>query len=954
MPRLATILIMLSIAAAAWEGKADDAWIESTYDDFCDGTFDDAGANTYVSAAGRIQTINRWDVNRDGHIDLLFVNSHPLIEMLDLSIYWGNGKDFSIRNHSYVPVNGPMWVTPGDLNDDGRLDLVVANYSNGTWTSMDSAIYWAEETDQSHTGNQSDVRYRKRTYLPSQNCQKAAIADFNRDGLPDIVFAFSGGFWEYRGKDADGAPSRIYWNHPDGFSASRFTDVLTRGASDVATADLDKDGHPDLVFSNADKNAPSYVYYGTPEGFSDKRLTELPANKPHAVEISDVNGDGELDLLFANEAGAISVAYLGDAGRFDESRRIEFPTHAAKDCVVADFNRDGHADVFFTNHQHSLTGNPRLANRLINSYLYWGSSEGFSPDRRNELPTIGAWGASAADLNQDGWTDLVVCNFQEHYSYEVPSFVYWNGPDGFSVTRRTPLYEHGAQGCSIADLNGDGHLDIAVTSMMAGSRGDYDPCWLYYGNAQGQYSPERRITLPGREGYEQAMADLDDDGQVDVLLMNQGEVTRWANELCIYWNEGGDFHPWRVSGLPAYRGLAVQVSDLDKDGFIDVIISNYAPETVLAGRDFPDPTPEEMIPGTAIYWGSREGYVVTDRTSVPIIRSRAPCIADMNQDGHLDLVFGQERENKQSAATAAIFYGDGSRNYSLERRTLIPGAEDTGTPDVADLDQDGLLDIAFAGNNQVKVYYGQADGTFTVDRRQVLDLQAKTMTIADVNDDGWLDLICPLYKQKGNRSLKSSLLLGAPEGFSLERRVLLPTDGGTGAIVSDFNRDGRTDVFFWCHRRDGSHERVGQFGDHDTDSFLYFGRPQGFGEEARLGIPGKGVHYDVGADIGHIRDRTFSYAYVSSPRATNGMRAARLAWQAETPAQTAVRLQLRWADQPDLLNEADWQGPDGPDSYFTGTADLSDQLPHGKWIQYRAELDTDNGAESPRARSSAD
>ena len=82
------------------------------------------------------------DKNNDGNIDILCVNSHPLVEMLDLSIYWGNGKDFSIRNHSYVPANGPMWVTPGDLNNDSEIDLVVANYSNGTWTEMESFVYY--------------------------------------------------------------------------------------------------------------------------------------------------------------------------------------------------------------------------------------------------------------------------------------------------------------------------------------------------------------------------------------------------------------------------------------------------------------------------------------------------------------------------------------------------------------------------------------------------------------------------------------------------------------------------------------------------------------------------------------------------------------------------------------------------------------------------------------------
>ncbi|NOY60371.1 MAG: hypothetical protein GXO75_15785 [Calditrichaeota bacterium] len=59
---------------------AQETWRESTFRDFIDGTFDDAGANMYVSHNGRIQTVNRWDVNGDGNIDILCANSHPLIE----------------------------------------------------------------------------------------------------------------------------------------------------------------------------------------------------------------------------------------------------------------------------------------------------------------------------------------------------------------------------------------------------------------------------------------------------------------------------------------------------------------------------------------------------------------------------------------------------------------------------------------------------------------------------------------------------------------------------------------------------------------------------------------------------------------------------------------------------------------------------------------------------------
>ncbi len=932
-------IIVSAICGEGLKVFASDAWIENSFEDFSDGTFGDSGANTYVSAKGRIQTINRFDVNNDSYIDILNVNSHPLVEMLDLSIYWGNGKEFSIQDHCYVPVNGPMWVTPHDLDKDGNMDLVVSNYSNGTWTGMDSAVYWgAGEKEAKAKGDEGWAfgPFNGRTFLPSQNCQNAAIGDFNKDGWDDIVFALAGGFWEYRDKNAVGSPSKIYWNREGKFDREDFTDVDALGPTDVATADLDGDGWLDLVFSNAEEDSESFVYYGGEDGFTGDRLAKLPTNQPSSAEIADVNNDGSMDIVFSNEGGEESYAYLSDGGKFSAGNRIVFETYNSKDSAVADFNQDGFADVFFTNHQHSFSGDPKLANRLIVSYLYFGSEDGFSANNRQDFQTIGAWGAKSADLNEDGWVDLFVNNFQEHYSYEVPSFIYWNGPDGFSLTKRTPIYEHGAQGNAVADFDGDGHGDLAVTSMMGRSRGDYDPCHLYFGDENGHYSKDNRVEFLGREAYEQAFADIDDDGQVDVLMINQGEVTRLANELQIFWNDNNEFHPWRKTGVSVYKGLAVQIGDLDKDGYIDLITSNY----------FPAPGSEGPDPGMLIYWGSAEGYVTTDRTSVPIVRTRAPTIVDIDGDGHLDLVCGQERADKTVDAVASIFFGDGTRNYSDDRREFITGAEDTGTPEVADLNKDGNLDIAFAGE-QLKVFYGNDDAKFSKENSKTFDLKAKTTNIGDVDGDGWLDILCPYYKGEGRRSWYSSVLLGGAEGFDVDRRIELPTDGGAGGLISDFNFDGYTDVFFWCHRKDGSTDEVGVFGDHFTDSFLYFNGPDGFNEKNRVGIPSQGVHYDTGTDIGHIWDRSHLFDYISSAHDCGGKNPTSLIWTGATPGLTSVRFQVRTADSEDGLEDAKWRGPGGVGTYFTDSETDLDFEETPDWIQYRAILDTKNSAASP-------
>ena len=145
-----------------------------------------------------------------------------------------------------------------------------------------------------------------------------------------------------------------------------------------------------------DPDVNSFIYWGGQSGFDPKRRSEVPTRQANAVCISDINGDDWLDLAFANGQGDRSYAYLNSGGRFAPDQRLELPTHDARDCAVSDLNRDGFADVFFTNHQAS-------ANPLTVSYLYWGSPEGYSPERREEFETVGAWGVSLADLNRDSW-----------------------------------------------------------------------------------------------------------------------------------------------------------------------------------------------------------------------------------------------------------------------------------------------------------------------------------------------------------------------------------------------------------------------------------------------------------------------------------------------------------------------------------------------------------------------
>ena len=926
-----------SLLLFAQAQKPQTVWRQNSFKDFVTGSFGDGGANTYVSAKGTIELVNRWDLNLDGNLDLVFANTHFHVEKLDATIFWGNGSDFDGSRTSAIPGDGAQQVTAADLNKDGRIDLVLANYTNGTWDGMDSFIYYNGEADAvPHTVPWRFPPFGRKGTLPTRAAQHSAVADLNQDGFPDIVFALSAGFWEYRASGPQGyaSPCRIFWGSAEGFDRNRKTDLPALGASAVAIADLNHDGWPDVVFANREKegdpNVNSYVYWGGAKGFDPQHRTELPTHQANWVVVGDVNGDKLPDIVFANGQGNMSYVYLNGPDGFAATRRWELATSEARGCAVGDLNHDGWPEIFFTNFK--TAGNP-----LTHSCLYWGSAEGFSEDRRQKFETVGAWGVSLADLNHDGFAEIIISNYQEHFSYDVPSSIYWNLNGKFSETRRTSLFTHGAVGNTVADFNGDGHPDVLFQNTIGRSRGGISPLYLYWGQPDGHFTPKHRQELPAIDPYEWAAADFNDDGWPDLIVANSGEAGRARQENFIYWGSPQGFSADHRSALMGNFSAGVSTADLDRDGYLDIVLSN-------------SPKAGDEEKGAFIYWGGPAGFVVTSRTELPNGSAPAATIADLNGDGNLDLVFGASTSDG-----AQIFWGDGSRNYGSGRRSFVPDSQGVSGIEAADLNRDGFLDLILSrgldhGSRLATslIYWGNKQGEYRRESRSEFETEGTiVITVADVNQDGWLDLVCPNYNTGSSRATLSRIYLGGPEGFSPQRLVKLATNSGAGSMVADFNHDGYADLLFICHRSEGDPNQVGVFGDHDTDSYLYWGGPNGFDPSRRLGIPARGPHYDSGVDWGNIFDRRNEYDFVSSAFHIDQKTPGTLTWRAQTPRGSSVHFQLRSAPTEPALREASWNGPAGPQSYYDRPGRIAKPDASHRWLQYRAVLTSKDGAASP-------
>jgi len=390
------VFILLSIypylPGGGWVLLEASVWIETTREDFADGRFP---VTLYVSEEGAVRmTSNLRDLNQDGYLDIVFSNySDGSSIHIKSYIYWG--PDFLTRQE--LETHGALGNSLADLNRDGYLDLVFSNNGDSISHDLNSYIYWGPD-------------FLSKQELETHGAHGNSVADVNNDGYLDIVFSNAYSTLE----SSFCIDSYIYWG-PDFVSRQG---LPTLGAKGNSVADLNNDGYLDIVFSNTTngqtQEVNSYIYWG-PDFLTKK---ELPTLGARGNSVADLNGDGYLDLVFSNcrndsTYNVFSYIYWGP----DFTERRELPTHGAKCNSVADLNGDGYLDIVFSNSTNDSTHN-------IFSYVYWG------PDfvTRLGLSTHGARPNYVLDLNGDGFLDIVFGNSNNDTTPNLNSYIYW-GPD---------------------------------------------------------------------------------------------------------------------------------------------------------------------------------------------------------------------------------------------------------------------------------------------------------------------------------------------------------------------------------------------------------------------------------------------------------------------------------------------------------------------------------------------
>ncbi len=420
------------------------------------------------------------DLNCDGLPDL-FVANHYSGSSYSASqqLFYNTGARFSTTQDDAVPGAGTWSSQVEDIDEDGYQDLVVVNYYSGSSYYLSSYVYWG-----STTGYSSSDRADLQTY----GAILSDIGDFDGDGNKDIAFAnhYANAYSTY---------SYVYYGAGHGFSSVDTDYPVTYGAYGVVAEDFDQDGYDDLVFCNYYNGATtvvnSFVYYGSATGLDTSSPTALPTNGCRDVLVEDLNGDGWSDIVFANYYGASGYAtnsyvYYGSASGFSTSSRDALPTVGTLGVDTGDFDGDGVTDLIFGGYFNGSTYYPA-------SYVYYGTASGFASTSSTTLAGVGVWQPTSADLNSDGYDDIVLPMYFNGSSYAGNSYVYYGSATGIGGAY-TSLDSVGTGRVSVGDLDRDGHPELVFANYYTGSWSSITGSYIYWGST-GAYTESDRTVL---------------------------------------------------------------------------------------------------------------------------------------------------------------------------------------------------------------------------------------------------------------------------------------------------------------------------------------------------------------------------------------------------------------------------------------------------------------------------
>ncbi|MBI3845453.1 MAG: VCBS repeat-containing protein [Planctomycetes bacterium] len=709
------------------------------------------------------------DLDGDGDIDVATANSNSD----SLSVFFQRSpRDFDSPIQLFASrMKHPISLAAGDLDGDGRVDLVSGNL--GDFGSIPPNVTIFRHTSRVNFGSPLELRHS------SMQTPRVALGDLDGDGDMDVVTA--------NGSSPSGDDTlTVFFQRPGGSFSPPL--VLTHPGMvqpvDIAVGDLDGDGDLDLVSANGGAGNPTLtiwfqrddapgVFDFDPEG--PLGGPGIPGGR-FSVAIGDLDGDGDNDLAWTKaRSGELMIFFQTEPGRFEANPRGPLGSPGVsgepRQVVIADLDGDGDNDLVTSNGRPAPTQEGDV-------YLFFQTAPGvFEASRPTSFLEVPPGPVAAGDLDGDGHTDVVAG--VESFDTRLRVFFQVTGIPSAPMRLTDPRLGD-SLGVAAADLNGDGRLDL-VTANSAFSTNSLT--LFFQGSTPGEFlRPALEITHPLMSGpLFVTPVDLDGDGAVDLVTAN-----RTSNNLTIFrQGAGGQFDstPTELTHAAMQAPQSVAAADLNGDGRPDLASVNHDSPNVTVffqtgsgGLEF-DPEPRVL-----------SGFNLFRFSSVRAV--------DLDGDGRPDLVVTGGND-------VVVFYQTAPGEF--EDAQVIGDAVGAETLDVVDVDADGFCDIVTSDDvddDKLRVFFQTSSRVFCPvdvmppppsheDDPRLLD-GPFTVLAVDVDGDGDRDLVSANARSEN----VTVFVQTAPGAFASNPIILTAAtiEGKQALVAADLDGDGDLDL----------------------------------------------------------------------------------------------------------------------------------------------------------------